>query len=245
MRAVHRRRSTVLCFALVCVAAAQSSAQPDAPTAQPPLPAAARPAPSQPVAPEGFALEGYRAALADKRLDAAGPLGSEQLAEVIALAEEHLAVGRRDEAIALLASVIEGGRFEPLASLDEGRAAIYLLGDALGRAGAYDMARSYLARLIQSPKADSWYRRAVARLVDLGLEGGDPTPFVAALSALPSALPPALAGDVAYLRGVLEERARRARDALLAYRQVAEQSRFWAQATYRAGLLEVEQGQIG
>jgi hypothetical protein len=246
MRAVHRRLSAVLCFALVCADAAQSSAQPDAPAAQPLLPAAAPPAPSQPLAPEGFALEGYRAALADKRLDAAGPLGSEQLAEVIALAEEHLAVGRRDEAIALLASVIEGGRFEPLASLDEGRAAIYLLGDALGRAGAYDMARSYLARLTQSPKADSWYRRAVARLVDLGLEGGDPTPFVAVLSALPSAaLPPALAGDVAYLRGVLEERASRARDALLAYRQVAEQSRFWAQATYRAGLLEVEQGRLG
>jgi hypothetical protein len=258
MRAVHRRLSAAICFALAGTGAAHSSAEPDAPTAPPPATAAvppvaaaplptsvASPAPSQPAATEGFALEGYRAALADKRLDAAGPLGSEQLAEVIELAEGHLSVGRRDEAIALLASVIEGGRFAPLASLDEGRAATYLLGDALGRAGAYDMARSYLTRLIQSPKSDSWYRRAVARLVDLGLESGDPSPFVAALSALPSALPAALAGDLAYLRGVLEERASRSREALVAYRQVAEQSRFWAQATYRAGLLEVEQGRLG
>ena len=259
MRAMHRRLSAAVCFAIASAGAARSSAQPDAAAPQPRAPAAAPPVaasaappasvaravPSQPAVAEGFALEGYRAALADKRLDAAGPLGSEQLAEVIERAEGHLSVGRRDEAIALLASVIEGGRFAPLASLDEGRAAIYLLGDALGRAGAYEMARSYLARLIQSPKADSWYRRGVARLVDLGLESGDPSPFAAALSTLPSALHPALAGDVAYLRGVLEERASRSREALLAYRQVGEQSRFWAQATYRAGLLEVEQGRLG
>lgn len=249
MRRLHRRLSAAACFASVWASAAPAPAQPDAPApavASVPSPAAsASVAPAQPAAPEGFALDGYRTALAERRLDAAGPLGSEQLAEVIERAETQLSVGRRDEAIALLAAVIEGGRFAPLASLDEGRAATYLLGDALGRAGAYDMARGYLTRLIQSPKSDSWYRRAVARLIDLGLESGDPSPFVAAVSALPSALPPALAGDVAYLRGVLEERAGRPREALSAYRQVAEQSRFWAQATYRSGLLEVEQGRLG
>src|SRR5690606_34963227 len=160
----------------------------------------------------------------------------EQLAQIIERAEAQLALGRRDEAIALLAAVVEGGRFAPLAALEEGRAALYLLGDALGRAGAYDLARDYLGRLLQGPARDGEYRRAVARLVDLGLESGDPSPFVATLSALPAAPSPALGGDIAYLRGVLEERAGRPREALAAYLQVARESRFWAQATYRAGL---------
>jgi hypothetical protein len=249
MGAALRRLGTASGFALLCAGGAPAAAQPGTPGAlQPvaPTPAATdRPAAPPATDTKGFALEGYRAALADKRLDAAGALGTEQLAEVIERAEGHLSLGRRDEAIAQLAAVVEGGRFAPLAALDEGRAAVYLLGDALGRAGAYDMARGYLSRLVEGSKSDSWYRRAVARLVDLGLESGDPSPFVAALSALPPGLPAALAGDVAYLRGVLEERASRPREALSAYRQVAEQSRFWAQATYRSGLLEVEQGRLG
>src|SRR5690606_7557645 len=150
---------------------------------------AAAPAPA---GAQGFELEAYRAALAAARLDASGPLGAEQLAQIIERAEAQLALGRRDEAIALLAAAVEGGRFAPLAALEEGRAALYLLGDALGRAGAYDLARDYLGRLLQGPARDGEYRRAVARLVDLGLESGDPSPFVATLSALPAAPSPAL-----------------------------------------------------
>ncbi|HTV25797.1 MAG TPA: hypothetical protein VMG12_44175, partial [Polyangiaceae bacterium] len=257
MRALHRRFPGALIVALAGTGAARSAAQVDTPGAASAPSAAAVPAAAAPVAPAaappaaasggaapGFGLDAYRTALADRRLDAAGPLGTEQLAKIIERAEEQLAVGRRDEAIALLAAVIEGGRFAPLAGLDEGRAATYLLGDALGRAGAYDMARGYLTQLLQAPRQDSAYRRAVARLVDLGLESGDPSPFVTALAALPPTLPAGLAGDVAYLRGVLEERGGRPREALIAYGQVAQQSRYWTQATYRAGLLEVEQGRL-
>lgn len=192
---------------------------------------------------DALGLDAYRAALAERRLDASGPFGVEQLAEVIERAERHLAAGRRDEALAALAAVVDSSRFAPLAALDEGRAATFLLGDALGRAGAYAVARGYLVRLIQGSMQDSWYRRAVGRLVDLGLESGDPSPFVAALATLPAASS-SWSGDVAYLRGILEERAGRPREALLAYEQVARESRFWAQATYRAGLLEVEGGRL-
>jgi hypothetical protein len=193
----------------------------------------------------GFALEPYRAALAHERLDGSGPLGTEQLAQIIETAEAQLSLGRRDEAIATLAAVVESSRFAPLSGLDEGRAAIFLLGDALGRAGIYAMARTYLMRLIQTSTRDGWYRRSAARLVDFGLESGDPAPFVEALASLPPSPEAAWTGDIAYLTGILHERAGRPREAATAYLAVPKDNRFWAQATYRAGLIEVDQGRLG
>lgn len=208
-------------------------------------PATAASAPRSASSEASFELGPYQSALAERRLDAAGALGTEQLAAIIETAEAQLSLGRRDEAITVLAAVVESSRFAPLAGLSEGRAAVYLLGDALGRAGAYGMARGYLTRLIQTPKNDSWYRRSVARLVDLALESGDPGAFVASLAGLPPPAGAPWSGDIAYLTGILHERADRPREALAAYGAVAPESRFWAQATYRAGLIEVDQGRLG
>jgi hypothetical protein len=140
--------------------------------------------------------------------------------------------------------LVESPRFAPFRDFAEGRAALFLLGDALGRAGAYVVARDYLVRLIQSPSSDSSYRRAVSSLVDFGLESGEPSSFLAALSHVPAGQAEPWAGDVAYLRGFLHERAGRAQQALSAYAGVLPSSRFWAQANYRAGLLEVDQGRL-
>ena len=192
-----------------------------------------------------LSLGAYRDALSERRLDPGGPLGTEQLGAVVQAAEEHLVVGRRDEAIAVLASVVESSRFAPLARLDEGRAALFLLGDALARAGAHALARGYLMRLIEPPADDGWSRRAVGRLVDIGLDGAEPEPILEQLGRLPAAPDAARAGDIAFLRGIVHERAGRPREALDAYAAVPERSRFWAQATYRGGLMEVEQGRLG
>lgn len=198
-----------------------------------------------PAADAELSLGAYRDALSARRLDAGGPLGTEQLGAVIQAAEEHLAIGRRDEAIAVLASVVESSRFAPLARLEEGRAAVFLLGDALARAGAHELSCAYLTRLLEPVEKDGWQRRAVSRLVDIGLDSGDPTPIVSLLARLPWSPDAAWAGDVAYLRGILHERAGRPGEALQAYAAVPERSRFWARATYRAGLLQVEQGRLG
>lgn len=192
----------------------------------------------------GAALRAYQAVLSEKRLDAFGALGVEQLREVIRDAEAQLAQGRRDEAIARLAAVVESARFKPLETLEEGRAAIFLLGDALGRAGAHDSARGYLRRLLSRAPADSWYRRSVSSLVDFGLESGAPEAFSRELSGLPRGATEPWAGDVAYLRGILYERAGQTREALAAYAEVSPKGRFWSQATYRAGLLEVDRGKL-
>jgi hypothetical protein len=237
---MHGRWLRAALVALAGSSAGRAWAQP-APASAPVAPSSA-PAPPEP---SGFELGPYQSALARQRLDAAGPLGTEQLRQLIETAESLLSLGRRDEAIASLAGVVDSSSFMPLAGLDEGRAATFLLGDALGRARVYDLARDYLARLLQTPKSDSWYRRSVARLVELGLESGDPAPFVATLASLPASAGAPGAGDIAYLTGILHERAGNPRPALAAYAAVSRESRFWAQATYRAGLIEVDQGRLG
>lgn len=205
------------------------------------------PAPSPTPGPEtdpGAALRAYHEALAQRRLDASAQLSTEKLRGLIQSAEAQLGMGRRNEAIAILAGVVESPRFTPLKTLDEGRAAVFTLGDALGRAGAYQMARLYLLRLIQGSAVDSWYRRAVSSLVDIGLAGGEPEQILQSLSGLPASAEEPWAGDVAYLHGVLWERMGRNAEALQAYAQVNARSRFWAQANYRAGLIEVDQRQF-
>ena len=47
-----------------------------------------------------------------------------------------------DEAIARLTELVESSAFAPFAENEEGRAAVYLLGDALASAGAFDPARA-------------------------------------------------------------------------------------------------------
>jgi hypothetical protein len=220
-----------------------SPATPPAAAAPMPATAASSAAPG-PESDPGAALRAYHEALAQRRLDASAQLSTEKLRGLIQSAEAQLGMGRRNEAIAILAGVVESPRFAPLRTLDEGRAAVFTLGDALGRAGAYQMARVYLLRLIQGPTVDSWYRRAVSSLVDIGLAGGEPAEILQALSGLPASAEEPWAGDVAYLRGVLWERMGRSAEALQAYAQVNARSRFWAQANYRAGLIEVDQRQF-
>ncbi|HEU4577606.1 MAG TPA: hypothetical protein VFS67_05095, partial [Polyangiaceae bacterium] len=212
-----------------------------APPASSAAPTAAAPSPDLD---PGAALRAYYQALAQRRLDAAAQLSTEKLRASIESAEAQLGMGRRNEAIAILAGVVESPRFAPLRTLDEGRAAVFTLGDALGRAGAYQMARVYLLRLIQGSAVDGWYRRAVSSLVDIGLAGGEPEQILQVLPGLPASAEEPWAGDVAYLHGVLWERMGRTSEALQAYARVNARSRFWAQANYRAGLIEVDQRQF-
>jgi hypothetical protein len=186
------------------------------------------------------AMRALERALSARRLAATTPLSQQRLREELVVLEEKLSSGRRDEAIGDLVYLIESPRFEPFATTDEGRVAVYLLGDALGRAGAYEPARGYLIRLLDAPASDGTYRRAVASLADLALDSDRPEDFVAALDKVPPSAPEEVRGDVAYVRGRLAERAGDRERALAAYESVGERSRFWAQATYLAGVLEVD-----
>lgn len=185
------------------------------------------------------AMRAYQKALESRKLGASAPLSIQRLRDELPAIEEKIAAGRRDEAIGDLVYLIESPRFEPFAGSEEGRTALLLLGDALAGAGAIQPARGYLTRLLKS-EPDTAYRRAVRSLVDAGLTSDRPQVILKDLEVIPASAPEELTGDVNYLRGRAAELQRQPDQALAAYAKVSERSRFWAQATYLSGVLEVE-----
>jgi hypothetical protein len=185
-------------------------------------------------------MRAYQKALDSKKLAASAPLSIARLREDLPGIEEKLSSGRRDEAIGDLVYLIESPRFEPFAGSEEGKAALFLLGDALASAGAIQPARGYLARLLKGDPGDTSYRRSVHSLVDAGLASDRPEVLLKDLEVVPPNAPDELTGDVNYLRGRSAELSKKSDDALAAYAKVGEKSRFWAQATYLSGVLEVE-----
>ncbi|HEV8247665.1 MAG TPA: hypothetical protein VGP93_17945 [Polyangiaceae bacterium] len=230
-------------------AAAPAPAAPAAPTSAGRPPAEAVPASVEPTsesepgdvaAAHSATLRAYQKALAARKLAATQPLSTQRIKDELVTIEEMLGIGRRDEAIGALVYIIESPRFEPFATTAEGRSAVFLLGDALGRGGAYDLSRSYLLRLLDAPPSDTWYRQAVRSLVDFGLESDEPQLFLGDLKRVPGSAGEELSGDIAYLSGRTAEHAGKVDDALGYYARVAPRSRFWAQATYLSGVIEVE-----
>ena len=230
-------------LALTAFAQAQSAA-PAAPSASA-APVAPAPEAPKPVAVDstdtrGSAMRAYQAALDKQKLAASAPLSLQRIRDDLADIEEKLSAGRRDEAIGDLVYIVESPRFDAFKSSDEGRAATYWLGDALGRGGAYQPARGYLTSLLSAAPTDIWYRRAVHSLVDLALESDEPQLMLADLKPVGAGAPEEISGDVSYLTGRVAEREGKPDDALDAYAKVSDKSRFWAQATYLSGVIAVE-----
>jgi hypothetical protein len=189
----------------------------------------------------GAALRAYVAAQGKQKLAPTASLSLQRIRDDLGSIEEKLSAGRRDEAISDLVYIVESPRFDPFRASDEGRAAVYWLGDALGQGGAYQPARGYLTPLLSAGVSDVWSRRAVHSLVDLALQSDEPELMLSDLRGVGSGAPEEVAGDVAYLTGRVAERAGKADDALTAYATLSPKSRFWAQATYLSGLIAVEQ----
>ena len=188
----------------------------------------------------GGSMRAYQAALDKQKLAASVPLSLQRIRDELGSIEEKISSGRRDEAIGDLVYIVESPRFDPFKSSDEGRAAIYWLGDALGRGGAYQPARGYLTQLLSASASDIWYRRAVHSLVDLALESDEPQLMLSDLKGVGPGAPDEVSGDVAYLTGRVAELEKRPEEARQAYRAVSPKSRFWAQATYLSGVIAVE-----
>jgi hypothetical protein len=190
-------------------------------------------------------LRAYREALQARHLGE-DQLRKEGVATRVADAELLMNTGRVDEAIALLVALVEGPQFDLYAESEDGRAAVFRLGDALAQAGIADAARSYLRRAVEARGAweggATWARRAVRRLVDVGLQTEQFAATARDLANVPPTAPEEVRGEIAYLTGRTREAAGDPEGALAAFAGVTQRSRFWAEATYLSGLIQVERG---
>ena len=170
----------------------------------------------------------------------------EDVAARVAEGEDLMSAGRVDEAVARLAALVEHPQFELFADSEDGRAAMFRLGDALATAGIYVPARAYLRRSVESrgawDGAATWARRAVRRLVDIAIESEEYGPATQDLAGVPSSAPAEVRGEIAYMTGRAQEAEGNPGAALAAYATVPQSCRFWPQATYLAALIDVEAG---
>ena len=207
------------------------------------------PAPAPAVdATRGDRMRAYHDAMARRRLGSPDAMRIEAVGERVAAAEALVSAGRHEEAIAKLTEVVEHPRFDQVAETQEGRAALYLLGHALAQAGIHETARAYLRRAMAQKGAweqqGPYARRAVRRLVEIALETRSYQVGLKDLEALPSSAPAEIRGELSYVTGRAKEASGDPEGALAAYAQVPQTSRFWSQATYLSGLLQVERGRL-
>jgi hypothetical protein len=216
----------------------------DAPTTAPPPPAAS--SPKDPT--RGDAMRAYHAAMTRRRLGSQQGIRAEQVSERVAEAEQLVSTGRYDDAISRLTETVEHPTFDNVAETEQGRAALYLLGEALASAGIYESARAYLRKSIASKSAweqrGAYARRAVRRIVEVALETQRYQDGLSDLSGLPPSLPEEVRGEVSYLTGRAKEAGGDPDAALVEYGRVTQTSRFWSQATYLSGLIHVERGRM-
>lgn len=251
-----RARGLLVATLLVAPAVlAQAQPQPP-PVAEPSAPPApvtsSAPAPPAPPAASDPTRAGkmreVHDAMARRRLGSAEPLRVEQIGARAAEAEALLSSGRHDEAVAKLTETVEHPSFALNAESTEGRAALYLLGHALATAGVHESARAYLRKSLAQKDAwaasGAYARRAVRRLVEIALEDRAYAKGLEDLQGVPASAPDEVKGELAYVQGRAKEAAGDPDGALAAYAQVPQTSRFWSQATYLSGLVQVERGRM-
>lgn len=230
-------------------ATAPASASASAPaSASLPAPAPISTSASAPDKTRGDRMRAYHDAMARRKLGSADVMSVEFVAGRVAECELLVSNGRNDEAISKMTEIVEHPRFEQVADLKEGRAALYLLGHALANAGVHESARAYLKRSITSKGAWDSYgpyaRRAVRRLAEVALETRDYRGGLEDLKVVPSSAPAEVQAEVSYVTGRAYEQTGDPETALKAYAAVPQTSRFWSQATYLSGLIHVEKGRL-
>ncbi len=191
-------------------------------------------------------MRAYHAAMTARRLGPQRAPTADEFRERVAEAEAFAHTGRTDEAVSRLTEIVESKDFSLQEQTEEGRAAVLVLGEAYATAGILQTARGYLRRVLATKGAwDSrgpYARRAVKKLVEIGLESRNFADAEADLKDVPETAPEEVKAEIAYLRGRAKEAAGDPEGAIAFYAKVPETSRFWSQSTYLSGLIHVEHG---
>ncbi len=195
----------------------------------------------------GESMHTYQEALRARKLGSTLQLSLDDVQARAAEGEDLLRSGRIDEAVSRMVDLVESPQMTPFVNDEAGRAVIFALGDAYARAGAYQPARAYFRQLLAQPgawdKVATYARRAVRRLVEIGIESEHYDDAIDDLKTVPPSAPEETRGEVSYLSGRAAEAKHDPDAALAAYAAVTQRSRFWAQATYLQGLILVEKKQ--
>lgn len=195
----------------------------------------------------GQAMATYQQALKDRKLGSMLQLSLDDVKTRAAEGEDLIRTGRIDEAVSRMLDLTESPQFVPFVNDEAGRAVIFLLGDAYARAGAYQPGRAYFRKLLNQQGAwdgvATYARRAVRRLVEVGIETERYDDAMDDVKLVPQSAPEETRGEIAYLRGRQAEAKKDPDGALASYAQVGQRSRFWAQATYLQGLILTEKKQ--
>ncbi len=220
------RPRTRLVLAALFVAAAASAGEPDT---------------------RGAQMHDVQQALAARKLGGMLQLNLDDVRTRAAEGEDLIRTGRIDEAVSRMLDLVESPQFVPFVNDEAGRAVIFLLGDAYARAGAYQPARAYFRKLLGQSNAwegvATYARRAVRRLVEVGIESEHYDDALDDVKLVPPTAPEETRGEVSYLSGRAAEAKKDPDAALAAYAAVTQRSRFWAQATYLQGLILTEKKQ--
>lgn len=193
-------------------------------------------------------MRAYLEALQRRRLAEAKGLRRVDLERIVADAEALASQGRDAEVIAELTETVEHPDFALLGNSTEGYAALDLLGQALARSGIHDLARAYLRKALSQKgiwdKNAPYARRAVRKLAEIALETRNYDAGLSDLKDLPPNAPAEVRAERSYVVGRAKEAAGDVSGALASYAEVPQTSRFWSQATYLSGLIEVERGRM-
>lgn len=192
----------------------------------------------------GAPVQAYAGALTAAKLGGTtAQYSPEEVREIVAAQQEAYIAGRLDEVVSTLTGVVESPRFDIVKKEPEARAAYRLLGEALREQGVHALARLYLRKAASGPAKEGPVRAATRTLTEIALDDEAYDEGIKDLEPIVAAAPTSdeLKGELAYLQGRKAEADEDAVAADKAYATITPLSRFWSAATYRRGLLLVDQ----
>jgi TolA-binding protein len=170
----------------------------------------------------------------------------ETLRNELQIAENMLRDGAFANAAVALYGIVKSPRYDALTEFVEYQNAEYDLGVALARSGSYGAALDALDAVLKRGPAAPYWGPAHRRAVDIAIETRDYAGVLARLESQKSGdpIPPAAAGERAYLRG---RAAYEAGDFPAAEGQlvtISKKSRLYSSAVYLRGVIRARKGEL-